>query len=111
MRRSARVYGMVVLSLIALCAGGCRTWQSVGVPEAGAAPRPIASGARIIFRDGRQASVDQVRFARDSLHATRAGAAFAVPADGVRRVEVQRLDWLRTLGLGVGLLAALYWNG
>ena len=45
-----------------------------------------------------------MRFARDSMHAARAGVYFTVPADSLRAVEVRRTDWIRTLGIGAGIL-------
>lgn len=93
-----------ILCAVVLCASGCRTWQPVAIPRTGAEPASAVTRARVTYRDGRVSEVGQVRFVRDSMHATRAGVVFAVPADSLRSVEVRRLDWLRTLGLAAGIL-------
>src|SRR5687767_7620029 len=73
-----------ILCVVALCAVGCRTWQPVAIPRTGAEPASAVTRARVTYRDGRVSEVGQVRFARDSMHATRAGIVFAVPADSLR---------------------------
>lgn len=97
-RVTARFLCVLALSV------GCQTWQSVAIPRAGAEPTPVVSRARVTFRDGRVSEVSDVRFARDSMRATRAGVVFAVPTDSLRSVEIRRLDWVPTLGLGAGIL-------
>ena len=104
MRRIAHHLGTRMLAVLTLSTTGCQTWHPVVIPRAGAEPTPVAPIARVTFRDGRVSEVAQMRFARDSMHAARAGVLFAVPADSLRAVQVRRLDWFRTMALGAGIL-------
>ncbi len=105
-------------ALLLLTSGaGCRTWQPVPLPPAGA-PAPLAR-VRVTRADDRQVEVLRASVRGDTLYGERRdgaspgrGAAAAVPLDSVRRLEARRVSGARTgalaAGVLLGLAAALY---
>jgi hypothetical protein len=96
---------------------GCRTWQPVPPPSAGA-PTTLPR-VRVLRADGSRVEVDQVYVRGDTLYGERrTGTApgsrevVAVPVDSVRRVEARRVSGARTGALAGGVLlgvaAAVY---
>jgi len=105
-----------------LAGGGCTAMREL--PRGEYAAQPERENVRIETAEGLRYEFDHVRFGADSLTGFRrrdTGGSFeeydtfAMPLEGVSRLSVRRIDWMRTGLIGgavvAGVLLAALGNG
>jgi hypothetical protein len=93
---------------------GCHSWQRQPLPTSGSPDQVIAGRVRAVWTDGAPTvatpELTRARLTRDTLYAEhyvirrgRGPVMVTVPVDSIRRLEVRRLSWGRSLGLVLGI--------
>jgi hypothetical protein len=94
--RSRRIR-ILLLSLFALHAGACVSWQAVSVPPEAYVRGQVPERVRVTRRDGEQLTLEGPEVRAGAIVATRSPGA--VLLGDIRALEVERIDVLRSVGI------------